>query len=236
MPISKRLQYIAHIIDPSHRFADIGSDHAYLPCYICLQNNDAQAIASEVAKGPFDRALQTVKQYNLTNRIDVRFGNGLDVLNKEDHIADIVISGMGGTLIANILLTGKEQLTHINRLILQPNNNEIKVRKTLKELGFILVKEQILEENDLFYEILVAERQDITEKNSPYKEYKHEKQLFLGPYLSKERSSTFVRKWKEEHRKLIHTIAQMEVSNDKTVQQKVKVFQQRINWIEEVIS
>lgn len=236
LQLSNRLQFIAKLIEPSGKMADIGSDHAYLPCYVCLQNKQMKAIAGEVADGPYERALETVRKFQLENRIDVRLGNGLEVFNQEDGVTDVVIAGMGGTLISNILHEGKSKTKHINRFILQPNNNEIKVRRTLLSLGFTLTEEYILEENDLIYEILVAERNEITSNRSPYKCDIQNKQLWFGPFLMEERASVFIKKWHGERDKLLRTITQMKMSKDKSVQEKIKIFKERIKWIEEVIS
>lgn len=234
--LSARLQFIANLITQNASFADIGSDHAYLPTYVCLRDKDANAIAGEVVQGPYESALQTVKKHNLHHRIDVRLGSGLDVISIHDRITEIVIAGMGGTLIANILLDGKGKLRTIDRLILQPNNNEMKVRQVLLKLGFVLTEEYILEENNLIYEILVAERKEITKAKEPYKLAIKDKQLWFGPFLSEERSPVFVKKWRNEKDKLMKTIEQMERSKSKDVQVKIKSFRQKISWIQEVIS
>jgi len=237
LQLSNRLQFIANLISGNVLFADIGSDHAYLPCYVCLQDPHAQSIAGEVAKGPYERALQTVAKYDLHERIDVRLGNGLDIIQTDDRIEEIVIAGMGGTLISTILDNGKEKLQKVNRLIIQPNNNELRVRETFLKLGFLLTDEYILEENNLIYEILVAEKKEVSsKKKDPYDINTKEKQLLFGPILYKEKSSVFIKKWQQERKKLEKTIQQMKRSEDQTVQMKIKSFEERINWIEEVIS
>lgn len=236
LSLSKRLQFIAQQVSPSGVFADIGSDHAYLPCYVCLHYKDTQAIAGEVAKGPYEKSLETVSKYDLEGRVQVRLGDGLQVINTEDQVAEIIIAGMGGALISNILQEGKEKLQEVKRLILQPNNNEFKLRQTLLQLGFILTAEYILEENNLIYEILIAEHKDTSVSESPYHDEEQERQLFLGPYLSEERSPLFVKKWTEESKQLKKTIEQMKLSKDEAVQLKINKFKQRIKWIEEAIS
>lgn len=103
--LSERLQKIAKYLEDPVIFADIGSDHAYLPCYVCLHNNQAKAIAGEINKGPFLRAKQTVREYQLTAQIEVRKGNGLDVI-EPGEVNQITIAGMGGKLIRDILTEG----------------------------------------------------------------------------------------------------------------------------------
>src|SRR5690625_1476783 len=97
--ISVRLKEISKHIPKASFFADIGSDHAYLPSYVCLNDNEATAIAGEVNKRPYNKAKEVVNRFQLNNRIDVRLGDGLSVLEsaKPDTL---VIAGMGGKLIA----------------------------------------------------------------------------------------------------------------------------------------
>lgn len=236
LSISKRLEFISTLINEKKLFADIGSDHAYLPCYICLQDEEARAIAGEVVQGPYNSAVETVRKHQLEDRIDVRLGSGLTVLNEEDEVSDIVIAGMGGTLISQILLSDTQTLQRVERLILQPNNNEHKVRQTCIQIGYVLTAEYILEENGLIYEILVAERKEITNEIEPYDLINKEKQLLFGPFLSKEKSDIFIKKWNKEHQKLRKTIKQMQQSDNELVHKKINTFKQKISWIEEVIS
>ena len=81
--LSKRLQQIYQEIPQNVVLADIGSDHAYLPCYACLHGKIKRAICGEVARGPLERTKETIQKYGLTNVIDVRFGDGLEILHKD---------------------------------------------------------------------------------------------------------------------------------------------------------
>src|SRR5699024_11243000 len=91
--ISSRLKKIAKYIAKGSYFADIGSDHAYLPTYVCLNDSTSKAIAGEVNQGPFQNAQDVVNMYDLTKQIDVRLGDGLDVLHT-DLPDTLVIAGM----------------------------------------------------------------------------------------------------------------------------------------------
>src|SRR5690625_5004789 len=101
--LSKRLQAIAKYIPDGAIFADIGSDYAYLCSSICLTDPLARAIAVEVRPGPFEAAKSTIYKYELQNRIDIRLGDGLDVIDDSDNIDTVVIAGMGGKLITDII-------------------------------------------------------------------------------------------------------------------------------------
>lgn len=191
--LSKRLAHVAQHIPRDSILADIGSDHAYLPCYAVLNGLAARAIAGEVAQGPFQSAKQQVEQTGLQNIIEVRKGDGLDVLSP-DEATCITIAGMGGSLISSILDRGKDKLQAVKRLILQPNVGAYNIRAWLIENGWELTDEEILEEDEKIYEILIAEKGD------PLRPYSGNRDLgiFLGPFLKKERNDTFVKKWSLE--------------------------------------
>ncbi|EUJ17845.1 hypothetical protein MAQA_12691 [Listeria aquatica FSL S10-1188] len=178
--LSKRLEKVAHFIEPQSRIADIGSDHAYLPCYAVLKGFASFAIAGEIADGPFRSAQDQVEKTGLLAQISVRKGDGLEVLEPSDEVDTVVVAGMGGPLIANILENGKRKLARVKRLILQPNIAAKRIREWGAREQFQITAEEIIEEDHKIYEILVLER-----SNEPV-DYS-EDELFFGPLLLKEK-------------------------------------------------
>lgn len=192
--LSNRLLTVANYIPPYSVLADIGSDHAYLPCYAILNHLAKKAIAGEINDGPYQAAFNQVARLGLLSKISVRKGDGLSVLKKNEATC-ITIAGMGGTLIKKILEEGKEKLSKVERLILQPNIYAIEIRKWLYENGWELIDEKILEEDGHIYEVLVAE------KGVPSRSYEGvslESAILMGPFLIKERNETFLKKWEHE--------------------------------------
>ncbi|MFS0646921.1 tRNA (adenine(22)-N(1))-methyltransferase [Siminovitchia sp. 179-K 8D1 HS] len=190
--LSKRLQAVVSCIPRGMRIADIGSDHAYLPCHVIKRGISSFAIAGEIADGPLHSAKQQVKKSGVGDCVDVRKGDGLHVLTAGE-VDCIIIAGMGGRLISRILEEGKAKLAGVTRLILQPNIGAVHIRQWLMNNGWELVSEQILEDEEKIYEVLVAQR------GEPMKPYRHvEKELLLGPFLLKENSEAFRKKWRGE--------------------------------------
>ncbi|WP_110926892.1 tRNA (adenine(22)-N(1))-methyltransferase [Bacillus massiliglaciei] len=230
--LSLRLERVASYITKGSVLADIGSDHAYLPCYAVEQGFCEQAIAGEVVEGPYQSALKQVKETGLADRIEVRKGNGLEVL-EEDEATCITIAGMGGTLISDILERGKSKLGRADRLVLQPNVGERAVRSWLIDNGWELIAEEILEEDKKIYEVLVAEKGNPL---TPYEGNK-ERKLTFGPWLLEQKSPVFKKKWSLERQHLLKVIEQLEKAERQGEQLKEKRQEllERISEIEEVL-
>lgn len=231
LKLSKRLETVASYIPKGAILADIGSDHAYLPCYSYLNGLIIQGVAGEITEGPLKSAKEQVRKSELEDKIDVRKGNGLEVISPNE-VTCISIAGMGGSLIRTILDEGKEKLEGVGRLILQPNIGSHRVREWLIEHEWELVTETILEEDGKIYEVLVAE------KGNPKKPYTNlEAGLLVGPFLMKEKNEVFVKKWTNEMKHWYKIVAQLdkaEASVENNVRKKELV--QNIEIVKEVLS
>lgn len=192
---SKRLQAAAQFVKKNDRLADIGSDHAYLPCFLVENGTISFAVAGEVAEGPFRRSKTEVERRELGAYIDVRKGNGLDVIHFEDQVTAVSICGMGGRLIASILeeASKKDQLKTVETLILQPNRDEALLRKWLDHNHFSVSDETIVEENKKLYEIIYAIK-NIGKTDPAYTDIEYT----YGVHLSKICSELYLKKWNHE--------------------------------------
>lgn len=205
MKLSQRLKRVASFVPEGACVLDVGSDHAYLPIYLIQQGRIQRAIAGEVVEGPYQSAVKNVAEQGLSAQIEVRLANGLAAFEPTDGVSTIVIAGMGGRLIADILENGRAKLVGVDRLILQPNNREDDLRQWLSQHDFQIVAEDILEEAGKIYEILVVEsgQQDLTAQD-----------LRFGPFLRKEQSPVFQAKWQKELSKLTYALQQIPDKNE----------------------
>lgn len=187
---SKRLKKISEHVKKGEPILDIGSDHAYLPIYLVKEKLVPKAIAGELVKGPFQKAKHEVIKHDLEEKIDVRFGDGFNVLKKEEIMGSIFICGMGGLLISEIIEKGNQEgkIDGNSHLILQANNKEKELRTLLMTLNFEILDESIVEEKHKFYEIIVAKK---TNQKINY----NQRQLTFGPLLLKKSSKDFRKKW-----------------------------------------
>lgn len=230
--LSQRLATVVENIPKGNRLADIGSDHAYLPCHAVKKGLVPFAIAGEVVEGPFQSARKQVELEGLTNEVKVRKGNGLEVLSPGE-VDCITIAGMGGSLITTILEEGKEKLTGVKRLVLQPNLSASSIRIWLISHSWELVHEEILEEDGKIYEVLVA---DIGDPLRPYHGKEDEASLLLGPFLLKEKSPIFIKKWQGEVENWKRILASLERAA-KTEENKLRIEEitRKIGMVEEVL-
>jgi Predicted SAM-dependent methyltransferase len=216
------------MVDANTRVADIGSDHAYLPVELIEEKVANYAIAGEVAKGPMSRSKEDVEKFGLSDKIDVRLGDGLAVIKADDLIDTVVIAGMGGILIQSILTNAtEEQLSHVKTLVLQPNIGEPLVRRWLVENNFKIIDEDIVEEDHHVYEIIKAEK--VTEPVTLT-----DAEFLMGPVLMKKKTPTFVAKWEHKLNGYHKAVANMGHAK-KIDQAKIDVMNQNIKYIEGIL-
>lgn len=220
--ISQRLERVGAFVPQGARLLDVGSDHAYLPIYLMQQGRIEAAIAGEVVEGPFQSASKNVTAQGLDQQIEVRLADGLAAFEPTDQIDAIVIAGMGGRLIADILAGGQEKLASVQCLILQPNNREDELRGWLAENGFAIQTEDLLEEAGKFYEIIVAGagQQVLTDQEKRF-----------GPFLLQDQSPVFKAKWQKELQKHEKSLAKIPEKN----QLERSAMSQKIEKIKEVL-
>ncbi|WP_105615079.1 tRNA (adenine(22)-N(1))-methyltransferase [Vallitalea okinawensis] len=158
MELSKRLLEIARYVKKGANVADIGTDHAYLPIYLVLNKIAKHVIAMDINKGPLESATQNIKSHQLDGIIETRLSDGLNKLKNEDAINTVIIAGMGGHLVKNIITEGIDQLTNIQQLILQPQSDYDVVRRGIHVSGYKIVDEKILEDANKVYFIFLCEK------------------------------------------------------------------------------
>ena len=153
--LSKRLSTAASFVRSGAVCADIGTDHAYVPIHLVLSGIATKAIASDVNVGPTLIAKENVSKYGLDDKIIVRTANGLYGI-EEYFPTDILICGMGGELISEIL-QGSEYIknNHI-RLILQPMTAVKELREYLSH-GYKITEEALVYDADKLYQVICAE-------------------------------------------------------------------------------
>lgn len=153
--LSPRLAAVAAQVRQGAPMADIGTDHAYLPAYLIQTGAVPRAIAGDVMPGPLEAARQTVEAAGLTDRIQLRLGDGLQVLHPGE-VTTVTLCGMGGALMAQLLEAAS--LASIERLVLQPMESPERLRSWLTGNGWRIVHEALVEDAGRIYVVMAAER------------------------------------------------------------------------------
>jgi len=189
--LSKRLSACLDALSSLGTIADIGTDHAYVPCHGIKNGIIDSAIAIDVIDGPLERAKRTIADYGLANKIELRKGSGLAPL-KVGEVEGVTIAGMGGKLISQLLLDSLLVAKSMKILVFQPQSGETILRKTLFENGFSITNEQLLEEEGIIYTIITAKPSC---KNQDYSEL----DIIFGPILRQSiKDELFSKKWCQE--------------------------------------
>ena len=179
--LSNRLKAIANYVKSDAKIVDIGCDHALLDIYLVSNNPDIKAIAVDVKEGALNQARKNVAKYNMQGAIDLRLGDGLDIIDKSE-INTIIISGLGCPKIIEILTNNKNKLVHVDDLILQSNTDYCRLRKEICALGYYIAAEDLVKEHNIIYLIIHFKKGN--------KKYKYEDYLF-GPFLRLEKSKLY---------------------------------------------
>ena len=155
LKLSDRLQKISDFIEKGESVADIGTDHGFLPISLWETGKSPRVILSDINEGPLEKARINIQKHNPDNDFDIRLGCGIQTIRRAE-VDDIVIAGMGGLLIAEILGDDLEKSKSYHKLILQPRNAQDKLRKWLLENGFEIVDEVLVRERKYICEIILA--------------------------------------------------------------------------------
>ncbi|HFL3156128.1 TPA: tRNA (adenine(22)-N(1))-methyltransferase TrmK [Clostridioides difficile] len=155
MKLTDRLLKIASLVSDGKKIADIGTDHGYIPVYLLKEGKVPFAVLADVNKGPLDNAHKEVIQNNLLDKVDLRLGSGIEIL-EIGEVEEVIIAGMGGILISELLEAKKEVTHNVEKLILQPMQAQEELRYYLLNNGYEILEEVLVREDFRIYEIIVA--------------------------------------------------------------------------------
>ena len=152
--LSDRLYTVSTLVPKGARVADIGTDHGHLPIYLIKNEISLYCIASDIREKPLNNARANIEKTGAKN-IDIRLGAGLDTVTP-DEVDCVVVAGMGGEVIVEILDNAKWTRNEKYTLIFQPMTSADALRKYLCEKGFYIESETAVEENRKIYTVIKA--------------------------------------------------------------------------------
>jgi len=169
--LSPRLLQAADWVRPGVSVADIGTDHGYLCAHIACKRQEAGGgkqenevlplasrpllLACDIAEKPLQNAARTLERYGLIGHVELRLSDGLDSV-EPCEADDILMLGMGGTLIARLLDRCGWIKDGSKRLILQPMSRAEELRVWLCENGFEIIEEAAVREGRRLYVLIRA--------------------------------------------------------------------------------
>lgn len=165
LELTNRLLAVASFVRGGTYLMDVGTDHAYLPIYLAESGRISAALASDINEGPCESARKHIAENGFSDKIEVKRANGLEGLEPRGK-TDVVIAGMGGALICEILEKADFIKNAEVRLILQPMRNAPDVRAYLLAHGFAIKDEALAREEGRIYEIICAEYCGISREES----------------------------------------------------------------------
>ncbi|MDB2159718.1 class I SAM-dependent methyltransferase [Clostridium butyricum] len=152
MELSKRLNWILNIMDKCDVIMDVGTDHGYIAIELIKRNLADKVIASDINKDPLNKAKLNVSLEGLSNKIELRLGGGLTPV-KDKEVNGVLIAGMGGNLIRDILENDIKKVKNMDYLVLQPAQNPEVLREYLYISDYEIIDEDVCFDEGKYYEV-----------------------------------------------------------------------------------
>ena len=154
--LDKRLLSCADYVRAGAVFADIGTDHGYLPIFLLKAGRIKRAYLSDVNSGPLSSAERNARIEGLSDKCEFILTDGAaSLIGKE--ITDYAICGMGGELISRIIEDAPHLKDQSLRLILQPMTKQEHLRRYLASSGFAVIDEHFSYDSGKYYVTMLVE-------------------------------------------------------------------------------
>ena len=170
---------------------DVGTDHGYIAIELIKRNLADKVIASDINKDPLNKAKLNVSLEGLSNKIELRLGGGLTPV-KENEVNGVLIAGMGGNLIRDILENDIKKVKNMDYLVLQPAQNPEVLREYLYISDYEIIDEDVCLDEGKYYEVFKVKYKEnnstklenifyevspmlLNKKSDVFKEYLYEK-------------------------------------------------------------
>ena len=232
--IPKRMLAIADLVDRSRVLADVGCDHAYISINLLENGKAERIIASDLREGPLNIAKDNIKLEGFEERIETRLCTGLCGY-EAGEVDTILISGMGGRLVKEILSESIDVVRRADTLILEPQSDLRVVRAYLKDIGFEIIDEDMLSEGGKYYQIMKAvkskERMEVCDDIGAMAEND------FGPILIKKKHPVlleFLKKRKKHYERLLQNKSFL-TSQSATNNDRIAIIENELNMVKEAL-
>lgn len=195
--LSKRLLAIVDFVPLNSVVADVGSDHGKLMIELFNSGKINKGFAIENKRGPYNRLVKSLDEEGIIDSIIPLFSDGISELPQS--VNTVVIAGMGGKTIVEILKSHARKLFNVSTLIIDAHSCIPFVRTEISKMGYSISDEKIIKEDDIFYEIIKFTKSEMA--------FYSEDDIEFGPILRKQKSSIFREKYKSRIDKINQLIS-----------------------------
>lgn len=195
--INLKLKTIASFVQKEDVVIDTCCDHAYLAIYLKENNLCKNVFASDISENALKNANANIKQHGLN--IKTFLSDGFKDFF-ESSIDTAVIAGVGTATALDIVYNAPR---NVKKFIISSNNNYYELRSKMFEIGYYIQKEIVIQENGIFYPIMLFERTFQKEDKFTLQFGKSENRMYIRYLLQKEEdlleflpSNDFIRRHK----------------------------------------
>ena len=223
--LTERLTVVKNLIENSETTVDVGTDHGYVPICLIEEKRAKKVIAADINEGPLKNAEKNVKLNGLSDKIELRLGSGL-VPIKEGEADSLIIAGMGGILISEILEEGKSKAKKLKNIVLQPMNSQEDLRRYLADNGYRIIEEKLAKEGRKMYNILSVR----VEEDSPYEK---ECYYYLGKPQNFNLDEDITKEYIEIRKKQFETVIENLSRSKRDVDKELEFYKQILKDMED---
>lgn len=221
-----RLEEIIKLVEENSIVTDIGTDHGIVPYELVKSAKAKKVIASDISEKSLDKLREKLDYLDEPEKIVLNVSDGLDNLN-EYQVDTIIISGMGGNLIVDILNKNLDIAKSANCLILGANNSLALLRRFLHENSFEIIEEVDLFENDKYYQIIKAK----VGKQLFVNEYEYE----YGKYLIDNKSEYLKKYINKQIENKNNILSNLSDKNSDSIKSAIENINVEVNELEKVL-
>lgn len=229
MEISKRLKILAEQLYGAKSFIDVGTDHGYVPIYAVKNNIVEKAIASDINKGPTEKAKMNISFEGLSSKIDVRLGAGLSTI-RENEVEVALMAGMGGNLIRDIILNDISKVKRFKFMVLQAPQNPEVLREFLYKGKFDILEEDVCFDEGIYYEIFKVKYNESANKINVNNKIEYE----VSNILLEKRTETIENYIKYKIDKYENILGFIKDNSESAIKRKYEL-EEKINLLKEMI-
>lgn len=153
--LDERLSVLAGLVRPGSRTADVGTDHGLLITWLAASGRIPCGFACDINRKPLEKARACLRAYGVQEKVGLLLCDGLAGI-QDGACDDIVIAGMGGDLILDIVSHTPWTRNPRLRFILQPMTKAHRLRGGLCAEGFAIEEEHAVISKGFPYTAMVV--------------------------------------------------------------------------------